>query len=264
MILPAHRVEKPWGVDRLPAPFGGGEGARIGEIWFDDPETPSPLLVKFLFTAERRSVQVQPDDAAARARGHPHGESESWLVIWAEPGATLGIGSITPMDGAALRQAAIDGSIVELMRWIPVAAGDYVHIPAGTVHAIGAGVHLVEVQQNIDLTYRLYDYGRPRALHLDDGVAVADARPHKPAWFAHVAPGESRALPTDGHFRLWHVAGQDGLSIIDGDGPLTLIPLSDGVAIAGEPLPMGACARGMDMQTIAFMPDARALIACEH
>jgi mannose-6-phosphate isomerase len=81
------------------------------------------------------------------------------------------------LSAEELRAAALDGSIETLMDWKQVKAGDFIYSPAGTVHAIGAGVTLIEVQQNVDVTYRLYDYGRPRELHLDAGIAVADARP---------------------------------------------------------------------------------------
>lgn len=181
--LAMHRVEKPWGRHRLwpgfadPAP--GGD--PVGEIWFqgDDGEAPE-LLVKYLFTSERLSIQVHPDDEAARAAGYPRGKDEAWLVLAAEPGATVAIGTHAPLSPDALRAAALDGSIEQLVDWKPVKAGDFIYSPARTVHAIGPGLTLIEIQQNVDLTYRLYDYGRPRELHLDAGVAAADARPFVP------------------------------------------------------------------------------------
>jgi mannose-6-phosphate isomerase len=175
--LAIRTVEKPWGREALPAPFVAPEGQRIGEIWFQPPPELPQLLVKYIFTSEKLSVQVHPDDDQARAAGHGrNGKEECWLVIDAEPGATLGVGFREPLGRAAMRAAALDGSIEELLAWHPVAAGDFFYIPAGTVHAIGAGVSLIEVQQNADITYRLYDYGRPRELHLDAGVAVARAQ----------------------------------------------------------------------------------------
>ncbi len=177
--LATKYVEKPWGRDRLPALFPDGGARRIGEVWFDGPEGEHPpLLVKYIFTSERLSIQVHPNDMQGRARGLPGGKSECWLILEAEPGATLGMGTHAPLDAQTLRAAALDGRIEELMDWKPVKAGDFFYIPAGTVHAIGAGVTLVEVQQNVDVTYRLYDYGRPRELHLDDAVAVSLAVPY--------------------------------------------------------------------------------------
>ncbi len=177
--LATKYVEKPWGRDDLPALFPDGADRRIGEVWFDGPEGEHPpLLVKYLFTSERLSIQVHPDDDQGRARGLPGGKNECWLVLEAEPGATLGMGTIAPLDAETLRTASLDGRIEQLMDWKPVKAGDFFYIPAGTVHAIGAGIMLVEVQQNVDVTYRLYDYGRPRELHLEDGVAVSRAEPY--------------------------------------------------------------------------------------
>jgi mannose-6-phosphate isomerase len=178
--LVTRRIAKPWGRCRLAPWFADtAEGAdQVGEIWFEDPRGGDPdLLIKYLFTSERLSVQVHPDDAAARAAGYPRGKEEAWLVLGVEPPGEVGLGTTRPLSAEELRAAALDGSIETLMDWKQVKAGDFIYSPAGTVHAIGAGVTLIEVQQNVDVTYRLYDYGRPRELHLDAGIAVADARP---------------------------------------------------------------------------------------
>jgi mannose-6-phosphate isomerase len=145
-------------------------GRRIGEICYEaeGPE-PLPILVKWLFTSEKLSIQVHPNDIQAQARGMPSGKEECWYIVDAEPDAVLGMGTKTPLDAEALRTASLSGEIEQLMDWKPVKPGDYFYIPAGTVHAIGAGITLVEVQQYADITYRLYDYGRPRELHLEDG-----------------------------------------------------------------------------------------------
>jgi mannose-6-phosphate isomerase len=178
--LVTRRIAKPWGRCRLAPWFADtAEGAdQVGEIWFEDPRGGDPdLLIKYLFTSERLSVQVHPDDVAARAAGYPRGKEEAWLVLGVEPPGEVGLGTTRPLSAEELRAAALDGSIETLMDWKQVKAGDFIYSPAGTVHAIGAGVTLIEVQQNVDVTYRLYDYGRPRELHLDAGIAVADARP---------------------------------------------------------------------------------------
>ena len=182
-LLATHRVEKPWGRRNLWGPFAdpapGGE--PVGEIWFQTPGDSEPdLLIKYLFTSEKLSVQVHPDDDQAQARGLPRGKDECWLILDAAPDSTIAIGTKAPVEAEALRQAALDGSIEELLEWKPVKAGDFLYSASGTVHAIGAGLTLIEVQQNSETTYRLYDYGRPRELHLDDGVAVADPRPYAP------------------------------------------------------------------------------------
>lgn len=173
--LQPRRVEKPWGCRDLGPWFAAQPYSKppIGEIWFEDPRGDSELLVKLLFTSARLSVQVHPDDAAARAAGLARGKDEAWVVLDARPPAEIAIGLRASLDPAALRQAALDGTIVGELEWAHVAAGDAYYSPAGTVHAIGAGLMLLEVQQHADVTYRLYDYGSDRGLDLDAAVAVS-------------------------------------------------------------------------------------------
>ena len=225
MQLERHFVEKPWGRTDLPCAFGAPVGQRIGEVWYEAPDAaPLPLLVKWLFTSEKLSIQVHPSDAEAQARGLPSGKEECWYIVDAEPGAVLGIGTIRPLDSEELRAASLSGEIEQLMDWKPVKAGDYFYIPAGTVHAIGAGITLVEVQQYADITYRLYDYGRPRELHLDDGVAVSKAVPYADPRSGHVA---GNAQLVDGpYFRLWTVADAAGLAAVPSDVVRWVVPLS--------------------------------------
>ena len=175
MRLRERRVLKPWGRTDIPEHFGGASDERLGEIWFqrEDGGTDDPLLVKYLFTSERLSVQVHPDDAAARQAGHPRGKDEAWVVLDAEPGASIGIGLNRSVSPEELRAAALDGSVACLLEWRQVEKGDVFYSPAGTIHSIGAGLTLLEVQQNCDITYRLYDFGRSRELHLDEGVTAA-------------------------------------------------------------------------------------------
>ncbi len=178
--LETIRVAKPWGRHDLWPGFVNPSASDepIGEIWYDAPQGMDPaLMVKYLFTSERLSIQVHPNDVEAQARGYARGKEEAWLVLDAEPDSTIALGTVRPLSADELRAAALDGSIEHLMHWQPVRAGDVIYSPAGTVHAIGAGITLIEVQQNVDLTYRLYDYGRPRELHLEDGVAVSKAVP---------------------------------------------------------------------------------------
>jgi mannose-6-phosphate isomerase len=182
-LLATRRVEKPWGRHDLWPGFGNpaADAAPIGEVWFQTPGADDPdLLVKYLFTSQKLSVQVHPDDVDARKAGYPRGKDEAWLVLAAEPGATVALGTKRPLSKDELRAASLDGSVEGLLDWKPVKAGDFIYSPAGTVHAIGAGLTVIEIQQNVDLTYRLYDYGSDRELHLDDGVAVSNPVPFEP------------------------------------------------------------------------------------
>ena len=122
--LRAMPVERIWGRRVLPPGFVRPPGdAPIGEIWFEPPAG-APLLVKYLFTSERLSVQVHPDDEAAGARGFPRGKDEAWFVLDAEPGAAIGLGLVREVTREALRAAALDGGIEALLDWRPVARGD--------------------------------------------------------------------------------------------------------------------------------------------
>jgi len=136
-----------------------------------------PVLIKYLSAAQPLSVQVHPDDSTARKLGGGDcGKTESWLILAAEPDSFVYLGLQDGVDPTEFAQAAGGPGIVDLMKPWPVEAGQFVHVPAGTLHAIGAGVTLVEVQQNSDLTYRLYDWGRvgldgaPRETHAREGL----------------------------------------------------------------------------------------------
>ena len=208
--LPAEFVEKPWGRTALPELFGPTGGRRIGEVWFAGGDD-LPLLAKYIFTDEKLSIQVHPDDEQAAARGLERGKSECWLILEAEPDAALGLGLIRSVDEAELRAAALDGSIEQLLCWHPVRSGDVFMVPAGTVHAIGAGISLLEFQQNSDVTYRLYDYGRPRELHLDEGVAVARAERYDVP-VARVDPVQEGVLVDARQFTLAHATSASGIA----------------------------------------------------
>jgi mannose-6-phosphate isomerase len=174
-LEPSFR-EKIWGATRL-EPWFRNSASKIGEVWF---EAPPPLpLVKFLFTSDKLSVQVHPDDAYARQHHGCSGKTEMWHVLAAEPGARIAAGFREPLTPQQARAAAVSGEIEGLLEWFEAQPGDTFFIPAGTVHAIGAGLALCEIQQNSDVTYRLYDYGRPRELHLDEALAVSWLGPHE-------------------------------------------------------------------------------------
>ena len=140
-----------------------------------------PVLVKFLFPQEKLSVQVHPDDDYAMrhelARGGV-GKTEMWYVVSARPGAEVRVGFKPGVSEGSFRRAVAEEKVEELIERIPVEAGDAIFVPAGTVHTIGPGMILCEIQQNSDVTYRVYDFGRldaagkPRELHIDKAFGV--------------------------------------------------------------------------------------------
>lgn len=172
-------VDKPWGRRGIDPRFGVDPDRQVGEIWFEPPSGRDlDVMAKYLFTTERLSIQVHPDDATARERGFPRGKDECWIILDVAEDAELGIGTRREASAEQLIGAAKDGSIVDLMDWRRPNKGDFIYNPAGTIHALGPGLTVLEIQQAVDLTYRLFDYGRPRELHLDESAEVVDARPH--------------------------------------------------------------------------------------
>lgn len=178
-LEPSFR-ERPWGTRNLEPWFPNVRAKAgpfpIGEVWFETPEV--PLLVKFLFAKENLSVQVHPDDKYARFHHSSPGKTEMWHVLRAEPGAKIAAGFREPVTSEQARAGALDGTIMGMLEWFDARAGDTFFIPAGTVHAIGAGLTICEIQQQSDITYRLFDYGRGRELHLDSALAVSHLGPH--------------------------------------------------------------------------------------
>ena len=246
--LETKRVEKPWGRRGALWP-GFGEvpedGKPVGEIWFQQPGAMDSgadpaLLVKYLFTSDKLSVQVHPDDATAQAAGYKRGKDEAWVILAAEPHATIAIGTLQAMSRDALRAAALDGTIEDKVDWKSVRTNDFYYSPAGTVHAIGPGLTLVEIQQNVDLTYRLYDYGSARELHLDEGIAVAEPVPYVATHFPReIAPG--RIVLADGPafvLERWSRGGEGRLAPAAGR-PVWLVPLAGEGAIDGGALEAG-------------------------
>lgn len=207
-LLPLFR-ERVWGRESL-APYYSSAAAvnkRIGEIWFTFSENDTalgkplrevisensgilgtgadlrhtdlcPLLVKLIFTAERLSVQVHPDDEYAREHHGCLGKTEAWYVMDAQPPGEIAVGFRESLTPERFETAVRSGEIESLLDWRKVQAGEVIFTPAGTVHAIGAGLTICEIQENSDITYRLYDYGRPRELHLKHGVKVSRLGPH--------------------------------------------------------------------------------------
>jgi mannose-6-phosphate isomerase len=164
-------------------------GPKLGNLLLDHPEILGtaadrdypgvcPLLIKLLFTTGRLSVQVHPDDAYAREHHGTLGKTEAWYVLDSQAPGEVAAGFREEITPERLRSSALSGEIENLLDWRRVEAGDVIFVPAGTVHAVGAGLTICEIQENSDITYRLYDYGRPRELHLDDGVKVSKLTSH--------------------------------------------------------------------------------------
>jgi mannose-6-phosphate isomerase len=165
--------------DQCVAATGPQQGKSLADLFRDSPQsllgvntpfTDSPLLIKVLFAREKLSVQVHPDDSLARKYGQPRGKTECWYALAAEPGAEVACGLKPGVTLDDVKAGIHAGALEESLNLIQVAAGDLILVNAGTVHAIWPGSILLEVQQNCDITYRLYDYGRPRELHIEKGL----------------------------------------------------------------------------------------------
>jgi mannose-6-phosphate isomerase len=179
---------------RYPSVLGTGRDSRQPHL--------CPLLVKLLFTNSRLSVQVHPDDEYAAERHDCLGKTEAWHVLEAAPPGEVGVGFRQPITAERLRSSALSGEIEELIEWRKVHPGDTIFVPAGMVHAIGAGLTICEIQQNSDITYRLYDYGRPRELHLEDGCRVSKLGPAgEPPAPVTLAPGRAQLAESE-YFRI--------------------------------------------------------------
>lgn len=242
--LRPRSIEKPWGRHGLGEPFASpaAGGDPVGEIWFESAGNEEPaLLVKYLFTSRRLSVQVHPDDITARAAGFPRGKDEAWMILDAVPGATIALGTRVPLTREELRAASLDGSIERLLDWKPVKAGDFYYSPAGTVHAIGSGITLVEIQQNVDLTYRLYDYGSTRELHLEAGVAVSNPVPYVPLAVPQEASVNRTILAEGPKLVVERLSGHHHLLNLPNGMSCWLVPLAGRGTVDGVPWLPGQC-----------------------
>ena len=214
-------VQRVWGMTDLTPWFEKtGLTEKVGEVWLTGPENliqggendgrtlgdlstqcewglgdgDFPLLVKILLPSEKLSVQVHPDDEQAKALGLRRGKTECWYVLSAMAGATVACGLKHGVTLGDLEAAIAAGTVEDYLEMIPVEQGDTVFIDAGTVHAIGPGVVLLEVQQTSDVTYRLFDYGRDRELHLKAGMAVVKTETRAGKRVAKDAEGYTRLI----------------------------------------------------------------------
>jgi mannose-6-phosphate isomerase len=248
--------ERPWGrADLKPWYEATGKSGPVGEAWLNGPESviesgplagkmfaaavaengaavvgaagaEFPLLVKLLFPNDKLSVQVHPDDAHAQAMGQPRGKTECWYVLEAEQGATIALGLKEGASIDVVREAIASGTLEQWVEQVPVNVGDMVFVDAGTVHAIGPGVVLLETQQTSDITFRMYDYGRPRELHVEQALQVMREKTDA----GKVAPKQMQEgftrLIEQKYFTVdrYDVAAGDGVSL-DGGVPTCLAGL---------------------------------------
>jgi mannose-6-phosphate isomerase len=271
LVLEPVQSERIWGVTSLEPWFDKSNLPEpVGEMWLtaenckiasgplqgktlQDASPDFPLLMKILFPADKLSVQVHPDDAQAQAIGEPRGKTECWYVLSADPGATVAIGFREDLSVEDVRRAIENGTLEDKMAHLPVKAGDMVFVDAGTVHAIGPGVIILETQEYSDITYRLFDYGRPRELHLEKGLAVTRTK---------TAAGLVKPREVEGHTELIRsnyfvvdrldmlaersidlghkdklqilVALAEGCTLIAEDGTATVLPKSHAVVLPAE------------------------------
>ena len=247
-LLPLFR-ERVWGRETL-SPYylsAVDVNKRIGEIWFTSSENDTalgkslrevisensgilgseanvehadlcPLLVKLIFTTERLSVQVHPDDGYARQHHSCLGKTEAWYVMDAQPPGEVAVGFRETLTPERFEAAAKSGEVETLLDWRVVKPGDVIFTPAGTVHAIGAGLTICEIQENSDITYRLYDYGRGRELHLEHGVKVSHLGPHThQAQTTALSEGRDHLLSCD-YFQIERLTPQSRIKV-DGNQP---------------------------------------------
>ena len=233
-------LDKVWGSSATEPWLANPDGRKIGEIWFSAPEA-MPVLVKFLFTSDRLSVQVHPDDAYAHAHGHERGKTEMWHILRAEPGATIALGLREAASGEQVRAAALNGDIVEMLQWIPAREGDTFFVPAGTIHAIGGGLGICEIQQLSDVTYRLFDYQREprRPLHLKESLEVARLAPADGRRRAVTLTAGRELLAECAHFRTELLSICDSFQCHATGGPAIYVAIRGEGTIADEPFRAG-------------------------
>lgn len=224
----------------------------MGEIWFQPPKELQNILVKYLFTSEKLSVQVHPSDETALPG--ETAKDECWLVLDADPDARLAIGFEREMQPEEIEAAALNGSIEQLLSWHEARHGDLFYLPAGTVHAIGPGLSLVEVQQNSETTFRLYDYGRPRELHLDRAMATAHGKPYSVEHRSTVTR-RGQTLFDGPYFRIDRIVGApDEATRLAFGGDLLVLPLDGDVKAQEEQAcaSAGQCLYASDCDALDF------------
>jgi mannose-6-phosphate isomerase len=206
-----------------------------------------PLLVKLLFPKEKLSVQVHPDDAMAQKYGEPRGKTECWYALDAKPGAHVALGIKPGVTPDQVRSGIESSKLEDLLEMVPVLKNDMLFVDAGTVHAMGPGVVILETQQTSDLTYRMYDYGRPRELHLEKSLEAMRLKTRAGKIPPHAVNGHS-VLINEKYFEIerWPLdPSKDSSAMTANTGGLQILFVAEGKirisADGGETFPVNRC-----------------------
>ena len=218
---PANAVGEVWLTgDDCVAETGPLAGLKLGEIFAEHQDLMlgptaqgegSPLLIKVLFAREKLSVQVHPDDAMAQKYGFPRGKTECWYALAADPGAQVACGLKPGVTAETVRAAIVDGSLEQYLNMIPIEAGEMIFVDSGTVHAIWPGSVILETQQNSDITYRMFDYGRPRELHIEKSLEAMRLATHAGKIEPRVLPDRT-VLLDEKYFRIERIAVEHSIA----------------------------------------------------
>ena len=235
--LETRIVDKPWGRRGIDPRFGADADRQIGEIWFEPPPAATlDVMAKYLFTTERLSIQVHPDDATAQARGQRAARTNAGSSSTSPTMPSLASARCARRARRKSSPRRSDGSIVDLIDWRKPAVGDFIYNPAGTIHALGPGLTVLEIQQAVDLTYRLFDYGRPRALHLDEARDVVMREPHHHRLDTKV--GDTACCSSPGRISASRGASSEPPVLPQGMRDVQLLPIDAAVGGVGP----GECA----------------------
>ncbi len=205
-----------------------------------------PLLIKLLFPKEKLSVQVHPDDELAQKYGEPRGKTECWYALDAQEGAAVALGIKEGATVDQIKESIPAGTLEGLLEMVPVKKGDMLFVDAGTVHAMGPGVVILETQQTSDRTYRMYDYGRPRELHLEKSFEAMRLKT-KAGKVAPKQEGDHSVLLDEKYFEIerWPLAAGDGTAVVSRNEGVQILFVSSGDLMihseGGEQVHVGRC-----------------------
>ena len=213
--------------DQCAAGTGPHTGETLGRLFELSPHSllgertavhDSPLLIKVIFAREKLSVQVHPDDNLAHKYGQPRGKTECWYALASDPGARVAVGLKPGTTIDEVRERIASNTLERSLSLLQIHKGDMIFVDAGTVHAIWPGSVLLEVQQNSDITYRLYDYGRPRELHIEKGLEATRIETHAGKVPPEVLADRTVLIDVE-YFRVERIQLQGKIASHDLNGP---------------------------------------------